>query len=183
MTGAVSSVKAAQLENENPQNVTDILRGNIPGLNVGLSSSAKGGGDLLVRGKTTLSASTSPLIVLDGVIYSGQLSDINPNDIESVDVLKDASSLAVFGAKAATGVVAITTKKGKSSTPTITVNTNVGLASLARDQKVYDGPGFLRWRSDVMSLGTYMTIRTISRKELPCSNGSMVKAVIPRTCG
>lgn len=153
VTGAVSSVKATQLENENPQNVTDILRGNIPGLNVGLSTSAKGGGDLLVRGKTTLSASTSPLIVLDGVIYSGQLSDINPNDIESVDVLKDASSLAVFGAKAATGVVAITTKKGKSSTPTITLNTNVGLASLARNQKVYDGPGFLRWRSDVMRSG------------------------------
>jgi len=153
VTGAVSSVKATQLENENPQNVTDILRGNIPGLNVGLSTSAKGGGDLLVRGKTTLSASTSPLIVLDGVIYSGQLSDINPNDIESVDVLKDASSLAVFGAKAATGVVAITTKKGKSSTPTITLNTNVGLASLARNQKVYDGPGFLKWRSDVMRSG------------------------------
>ena len=153
VTGAVSSVKATQLENENPQNVTDILRGNIPGLNVGLSTSAKGGGDLLVRGKTTLSASTSPLIVLDGVIYSGELSDINPNDIESVDVLKDASSLAVFGAKAATGVVAITTKKGKSSTPTITLNTNVGLASLARNQKVYDGPGFLKWRSDVMRSG------------------------------
>lgn len=153
VTGAISSVKASQLENENPQNVTDILRGNIPGLNVGLSTSAKGGGDLLVRGKTTLSASISPLIVLDGIIYSGQLSDINPNDIESIDVLKDASSLAVYGAKAATGVVAITTKKGKSGAPIITVNTNFGLASLARDQKVYDGPGFLKWRADVMRSG------------------------------
>ncbi|WP_207532300.1 SusC/RagA family TonB-linked outer membrane protein [Desertivirga arenae] len=153
VTGAVSSVKATQLENENPQSVSDILRGNIPGLNVGLSTSAKGGGDLLVRGKTTLSAGTSPLIVLDGVIYNGQLSDINPNDIETVDVLKDASSLAVFGAKAATGVVAITTKKGKSSTPTITVNTNIGLAKLARDQEVYNGQGFLDWRADVARSG------------------------------
>ncbi|WP_207423549.1 SusC/RagA family TonB-linked outer membrane protein [Desertivirga brevis] len=153
VTGAVSSVKATQLENENPQSVSDILRGNIPGLNVGLNTSAKGGGDLLVRGKTTLSAGTSPLIVLDGVIYNGQLSDINPNDIETVDVLKDASSLAVFGAKAATGVVAITTKKGKSSTPTITVNTNIGLAKLARDQDVYNGQGFLDWRADVMRSG------------------------------
>ncbi|WP_131535772.1 SusC/RagA family TonB-linked outer membrane protein [Pedobacter nototheniae] len=153
VTGAVSSVKAAQLENENPNSVTDILRGNIPGLNVGLNNSPKGGGDLLVRGKTTLTGTTSPLIVLDGVIFIGQLSDINPNDIESVDVLKDASSLAVYGAKAATGVVAITTKKGKSGTPTITINTNFGFATLAQNQPVYDGPGFLNWRADVARSG------------------------------
>lgn len=153
VTGAVSSVRAARLENENPQSVAEILKGNIPGLSVSLNTSAKGGGDLLVRGKTTLSAGTSPLIVLDGVIYNGQLSDINPNDIESVDVLKDASSLAVFGAKAATGVVAITTKKGKGDTPTITINTNVGLASLAKKQNVYNGEGFLNWRADVLRSG------------------------------
>lgn len=153
LTGAVSSVKAAQLENENPNSVTDILRGNIPGLTVGYDPSAKGGGDLLVRGKTTLTASTFPLIVLDGVIYIGQLSDINPNDIETVDVLKDASSLAVYGAKAATGVVAITTKKGKTGPPVITFNTNVGIATLSKDQLVYDGPGFLKWRGDVARSG------------------------------
>jgi TonB-linked SusC/RagA family outer membrane protein len=153
VTGAVSSIKAAQLENENPNSVTDILRGNIPGLSVGFNNSAKGGGDLLVRGKTTLTGTTTPLIVLDGVIFIGQLSDINPNDIESVDVLKDASSLAVYGAKAATGVVAITTKKGKSGAPTITVNTNFGMATLAQDQPVYDGPGFLNWRADVQRSG------------------------------
>ncbi|UKT62475.1 SusC/RagA family TonB-linked outer membrane protein [Pedobacter mucosus] len=153
VTGAVSSVKATQLENENPNSVTDILRGNIPGLNVGFNNSAKGGGDLLVRGKTTLTGTTTPLIVLDGVIFIGQLSDINPNDIESVDVLKDASSLAVYGAKAATGVVAITTKKGKTAAPTITLNTNYGFATLAQDQPVYDGPGFLNWRADVARSG------------------------------
>ncbi|MFD0939203.1 SusC/RagA family TonB-linked outer membrane protein [Pedobacter boryungensis] len=155
VTGAISSVKATQLENENPQSVADILKGNIAGLSVGMNTSAKGGGDLLVRGKTTLTASTSPLIVLDGVIYIGQLSDINPNDIETIDVLKDASSLAVYGSKAATGVVAITTKKGKSSTPTINFNTNFGIATLSKDQPVYDGPGFLAWRGDVLrSAGT-----------------------------
>ena len=151
VTGAISSIKATQLENENPNSVTDILRGNIPGLNVGINTSPKGGDsrDLLVRGKTSLTGTTFPLIVLDGVIYLGQLSDINPNDIESVDVLKDASSLAVYGAKAATGVVAITTKKGKNGPPRITFNTNFGLATMAINQKVYDGPGFLNWRADV----------------------------------
>lgn len=155
VTGAVSSIKAAQLENENPASVTDILKGNIPGLNVGPNTSARGGEtkDLLVRGKTSLTGNTFPLIVLDGVIYIGQLSDINPNDIETVDVLKDASSLAVYGAKAATGVVAITTKKGKSGKPVITFNTNWGLAQMASNQRVYDGPGFLNWRADVARSG------------------------------
>ncbi|RZJ92750.1 MAG: SusC/RagA family TonB-linked outer membrane protein [Chryseobacterium sp.] len=152
-TGAISSVKATQLENENPQSLSDVLRGNVPGLSVGLSSSAKGGGDFLVRGKSTLSAGSSPLIVLDGVIYNGQLADINPNDIETVDVLKDASSLAVYGAKAATGVIAVTTKKGKGDEPLITINTNAGFAELAKNMRAYDGEDFLAWRGDVLRSG------------------------------
>lgn len=153
VTGAISSVKATQLENENPASVTDVLKGNIPGISVSMNTSAKGGGsgDLLVRGKTTLSASTAPLIVLDGVIYQGQLADINPNDIETIDVLKDASALAVYGSKAAAGVVAITTKKGSAvnGQPIITTNANTGLAQLEKEQKVYDPQGFLNWRADV----------------------------------
>jgi TonB-linked SusC/RagA family outer membrane protein len=152
-TGAISSIKATTLENENPQSLADVLKGNIPGLSVGFNTSAKGGGDLLVRGKSTLSAGTSPLIVLDGVIYNGQLADINPNDIETVDVLKDASSLAVYGAKAATGVVAVTTKKGKSETPTITINTNVGMVDLAQNMRPYGPEEFLAWRGDVLRSG------------------------------
>src|SRR5690606_30510055 len=90
LTGAVSQVNAEKLENENPNAVADILRGNIAGLNVGFSTSAKGGAGLLVRGRGTLNANSSPLIVVDGVIYPGQLADINPNDIENIHVLKDA---------------------------------------------------------------------------------------------
>ncbi|MEO5591558.1 MAG: SusC/RagA family TonB-linked outer membrane protein [Chitinophagaceae bacterium] len=153
VTGAVSQIKATQLENENPGNVTDVLRGNIAGLSISQtnSASAKGGGDLLVRGKSSVNAGTSPLVVLDGVIYPGQLADINPNDIATIDVLKDASSAAVFGAKAASGVVLITTKKGSGGAkPTITFNTNVGYGELARNQPLYDGPGFVSWRTDVL---------------------------------
>lgn len=150
VTGAVSSVKATQLENENPNSIGDVLKGNIPGLSVSMNASPKGGGDLLVRGKTTLTGNTSPLIVLDGVIYPGQLADINPNDIASIDVLKDASALAVYGSRSATGVVAITTKKGKTGPPIITLNSNFGIAQLEKEQKVYDPQGFLDWRADVM---------------------------------
>lgn len=151
LTGAVSQVKVAQLENENPNAVQDVLRGNIAGLNVGFSTSAKGGGSLQVRGKQSLNANSSPLLVLDGAIYYGSLSDINPNDIESVDVLKDGSSAAVFGAKAAAGVILITTKKGKLGKPTVTFNTNVGLATMSMDEPVYGPHEFVAWRTDVFN--------------------------------
>ncbi len=150
VTGAVAQVKVSELENENPATMQDALRGNIPGLNVTSSNRAKGGGDLVVRGRSSVSAGYSPLIVLDGVIYPGALSDINPNDIQTIDVLKDASAAAVYGAKSAKGVVLITTKRGTKSKPTVTLNSNIGLATIAMDQPLYDGPGFVRWRTDVL---------------------------------
>lgn len=149
ITGAVSSVNPTKLENENPNSVQDILRGNAAGLNVGLSTSAKGGGSLEVRGRTSLTAGNSPLLVLDGAIYYGQLADINPNDIENIEVLKDASAAAVFGAKAANGVILITTKKGTKGKPTIKFNLNTGLATLGTFPEVYGPDGFVAWREDV----------------------------------
>ncbi|MEO5995416.1 MAG: TonB-dependent receptor [Chitinophagaceae bacterium] len=153
LTGAVSQIKVTQLENENPGNVQDALRGNVPGLAISQTNAAtaKGGGDLQVRGQSTISAGSSPLLVLDGVIYPGSLSDINPNDIATIDVLKDASSAAVFGAKAATGVVIIMTKRGSKQKPTITINSNIGYGELAMNEHLYDGPGFVAWRSDVLN--------------------------------
>ncbi len=149
LTGAVSSLSATKIQNEAPTQLTDALRGNIAGLNVGFNSGAKGGGDLQIRGRTSLNAGTSPLIVLDGAIYYGAWEDINPSDIESVDVLKDASSAAVFGAKAASGVILITTKKGKEGKPLINYNTTMGLATMSLNQRVHEGQDFVNWRSDV----------------------------------
>ncbi len=83
------------------------------------SAGPKPGGSLLIRGKNSINAGTDPLIVLDGVIYPGDLADINLNDIEQIDVLKDASSAAIYGARSASGVIIITTKMGKSEKPTI----------------------------------------------------------------
>ncbi|MFD2599251.1 SusC/RagA family TonB-linked outer membrane protein [Sphingobacterium corticis] len=149
VTGAVSSLNASKIENEAPTQLTDALRGNIAGLNVGFSSRAKGGGSLQIRGRTSLNAGTSPLIVLDGAIYYGAWEDINPADIESVDVLKDASAAAVFGAKSASGVILVTTKKGTQGKPLINYNTTMGLATMALDQPIYQGQDFVNWRSDV----------------------------------
>lgn len=150
LTGAVSQVNATKLENENPQSVQDVLRGNIPGMNVGFSASAKGGGNVAVRGTNSLGAGSSPLVVLDGAIYYGGLEDINPNDIETIDVLKDASSAAVFGAKAASGVILVTTKKGKEGKTVININSNIGFSEVAKNQPVLSPDGFISWRQEVM---------------------------------
>jgi TonB-dependent starch-binding outer membrane protein SusC len=149
LTGAVSQVNAEKIQNEAPGQLSDVLRGNVAGVNVGYNRSAKGGGSLQVRGRTSFNASTSPLIVLDGAIYYGAWEDINPNDIETVDVLKDASSAAVFGAKSATGVVIVTTKKGKEGKPIINYNANIGLATMALNERVHDASTFTSWRTDV----------------------------------
>lgn len=149
VTGAVSSVDVSKLETENPMSVQDALRSNIAGLNVGFSAGAKPGGSLQIRGTNSLTAGRSPLIVLDGVIYYGALSDINPDDIEKIDVLKDASAAAVYGAKSANGVILITTKKGKPGKPTIHFNANLSLATMEVNQPVYQGEAFVRWRTDV----------------------------------
>ena len=97
-----------------------------------------------------MNASTSPLIVVDGVIYPGDMNDINPNDISSIDILKDASSAAVFGARSANGVILITTKKGKSGKPLITLNINVGKNNIGKSLPLLSPEEFLEWRTDVL---------------------------------
>ncbi|MGV8095414.1 MAG: SusC/RagA family TonB-linked outer membrane protein [Mangrovibacterium sp.] len=150
LTGSVSSVRTSNFESERPKDLQQLLRGNVAGLNIGMATSAKGGGSLEIRGQRTLKAGASPLIVLDGVIYRGDLSDINPIDIESVDVLKDASSAAVFGAQSANGVVIINTRQGNAAKPTIGVDVSLGVATLFRSEDVYGPYEFLDWRGDIM---------------------------------
>lgn len=160
VTGSVASVKTDLIKSEEPQNVQDILRGNVPGLEVGLAISAKGGGSLEIRGNNTLKTSSSPLIVLDGVIYPGAIDDINPYDIESIDVLKDASSSAVFGARSANGVIMITTKKGNLGKPIINLTSSFGLASVATNTSIYGPQEFITWREDVMKSLNYYNSAT-----------------------
>ena len=151
LTGAIAQVKATRFENENPRSVQDMLRGNAAGLDVSYDPSTKGqGGTLQIRGKGTLTASSQPLIVLDGVIYPGTMADINPNDIATIDILKDASSAAVFGARSANGVVLISTKKGKPGKPVITLNSNFGMNKLVNQPHLLNAEEFLQFRSAAM---------------------------------
>lgn len=128
VTGSVSHIGSDVIQNRVATNVTDYLSGSIAGVNMTPSTDAAGGGSLLIRGKQSLKASTSPLIVLDGVIFYGNIADINPNDIESMDVLKDASSTAIYGAKGSAGVIMINTKRGKTDKPIINLSAKVGVA-------------------------------------------------------
>lgn len=151
LTGAVSSVRAEDFAKEQRQTIQDMLRSSVAGLSIGMETDAKGNTSMMIRGRGTIAAETSPLLVLDGVIYSGEMTDINPNDIERVDILKDASSAAVYGAQAANGVVLITTKKGNDSgKPTITFNGSVGIQMVNSMPEVYQGEEFIRFRQDVM---------------------------------
>ena len=114
IAGAVSIIKADQIENSTFSNPVKSLEGLVSGLRV-IQSSGQPGSDPIVRirGFGSINADNSPLIVLDGVPYSGSLNSINPQDIESTSVLKDANSTSLYGNKASNGVLLITTKKDK----------------------------------------------------------------------
>ncbi len=157
LTGAVNQVDAKKLEAEATSNISDLLRGNVPGLNINFSTSAKGLSDpkdFMIRGETSVRTkdddqkkANAPLIVVDGMIYYGDLADINPNDIDKFDILKDASSAAIYGSRASNGVIIITTKRGAKGKPTINVNASVGVAVLSGAQiEPMNGEQFIDWR-------------------------------------
>ena len=116
-TGSAAMVKAETIENRVTTNVTNALSGTTPGVQViGASGDpAAGGASIRIRGFGSMSASNAPLMIVDGMPYDGSISDINPSDVESMSVLKDAAASAIYGARGANGVVLITTKRATSS--------------------------------------------------------------------
>jgi TonB-linked SusC/RagA family outer membrane protein len=147
LTGAISTIKAEALKAESPRSIQDLLRGNSAGLNIGFANSAKGSAGLQIRGVNTLKAGSEPLIVLDGVIFEGALTDINPMDVASIDILKDASSAAVYGAKAASGVIVILTQKGgRSGKPLVSFSTSLGLVQSANQPRLLGPEEFILYR-------------------------------------
>jgi TonB-dependent starch-binding outer membrane protein SusC len=150
LTGSVARVEGKAIQLQAPTQVTESLSGTVAGLYSNQATSASGGGTLEIRGPSSLSAGTSPMIVLDGVIYNGSLSDINPADIATMDILKDASSKAVYGSKAASGVILISTNRGEMGKPKIIFSSKIGLATTTNDYKPFGPEGFLNLRRDVL---------------------------------
>lgn len=114
ITGSVVSVDKEIIDSRGGANIEQLLQGTTAGMNITVNaSSAEGSSNsMLIRGQNSISASNEPLIILDGMPYSGSLSEINPKDIASIEVLKDASSAAIYGARGSNGVILITTKEG-----------------------------------------------------------------------
>jgi TonB-linked SusC/RagA family outer membrane protein len=157
LTGAITQIRPDKIADQNPNTTQDILRGT-PGVTVGFDASAKGGGSIQIRGQRSVYAAgghNDPLLVLDGALFYGELSEINPDDIDAIDVLKDASAAAVYGAKSANGVIIITTKKGKQGKPRITFTSNFALATMAANRPVFDGEGYMQYRRDWYTAPTY----------------------------
>ena len=168
LTGAISQIDADELSDQSVNNVSDVLRGNVAGVSIGFSPSPKGASNIQIRGNNSLSAGTSPLIVVDGIIYNGDLADINPNDIDKLDIMKDASSAAVYGARGANGVIIVTTKRGTSDKPIININSSVGWAADAYRERPYGPDGYVNWRTDVFkSINPQNTIDDPGRYDNP----------------
>ena len=150
-TGSVMSVEADQLNKGLATSPADLLQGKTPGVQITTNSGAPGAGSTIrIRGGSSLSASNDPLIVIDGLPISSTgisggdvLNTINPNDIESFSILKDASATAIYGSRASNGVILITTKKGKAgSKPRVNIDMTGTFKTVAKKVDVLEGDAF-----------------------------------------
>jgi TonB-linked SusC/RagA family outer membrane protein len=160
LTGSITSISSKDFQQGNIQSPEQLIVGKVAGVSITSNSGQPGvGSTIRIRGGASLNASNDPLIVIDGVPLSGNkidgapspLSLINPNDIETFTVLKDASATAIYGSRASNGVILITTKKGKSGTPTINFNTQLAVSKIGKMVDALDANEF---RSYVETNGT-----------------------------
>ncbi len=159
MTGSVTAIKPDEMNKGLQTNAQDMISGKIAGVNVTSNSGAPGGGATIrIRGGASLNASNDPLIVIDGFAIdndnikglSNPLSMVNPNDIESFTVLKDASATAIYGSRASNGVIMITTKKGKKgSRPFVSYNGNVSVSQNTKYVDVMNGDEYRAYANEL----------------------------------
>lgn len=150
VTGSIASVGGDKLREVPATNITYALQNRVAGVDMAQTSSQPGASmQIRIRGTRSLTASNDPLVVLDGIPFMGNLSDINPGDIKSMDILKDASSTAIYGSRGANGVILITTHKGAQGSPAkFTYNGYVGLKTVFSQYPMMDGPKYAQLRKD-----------------------------------
>lgn len=148
VTGSIASVGGDKLQEMPSTNITYALQNRVAGVDMTQTSSQPGATmQIRIRGTRSLTASNDPLVVLDGIPFMGNLSDINPGDIKSMDILKDASSTAIYGSRGANGVILITTNRGTQGTPAkFTYNGYVGAKSVFSKYPMMDGPKYAEMR-------------------------------------
>ncbi len=148
VTGSVANINGEKLNQIAASNVAQALQGRVAGVLMQQTSSKPGAEmQIRIRGQRSLSASNDPLIVLDGIPFMGQLSDINPSDIKSMDILKDASATAIYGSRGANGVIIITTVKGAMGAPAkVSYNGYLNIKTVFNKYPMMDGPTFNAFR-------------------------------------
>jgi len=148
VTGSVASIRGEAIREVPAANISQALQGRLPGVEMTQSSSRPGAAmQIRIRGTRSLSASNDPLVVLDGIPFAGSISDINPNDIKSIDILKDASATAIYGSRGANGVILVTTNKGQAGQKaTVTYNSFAGPKTLFSRYPMMNGPEFVAFR-------------------------------------
>ncbi len=147
LTGSVSSVGAKQLKDIPLTNAAEALTGRLAGVRVTTSEGAPGADiQIRIRGGGSITQDNSPIYIVDGIQVENALSFLSPQDIESIDVLKDASTTAIYGARGANGVVIITTKSGKGGKTTVSYNGSVGVREIFKTLDVMSPYDFVRWQ-------------------------------------
>ena len=149
VTGSVASIGGDALRDIPSSNLTQSIQGRLPGVELSQTSTRPGATlQIRIRGARSLTADNDPLVVLDGIPFIGSISEINNNDIKSIDILKDASATAIYGSRGANGVILITTNKGqKGQKATITYNGRLSMNKIFAKFPMMDGPEFVALRA------------------------------------
>ncbi|WP_210521810.1 SusC/RagA family TonB-linked outer membrane protein [Hymenobacter terricola] len=160
VTGAISSVDEKALHDVPVANVAQALQGRAAGITISSNGTSPGQAPTIrIRGNRSLSGSNDPLLVVDGVPYDGSLNDLNPDDLTSVEVLKDASSTAIYGARGANGVILITTRRGKSGAPKATYSGYYGTKQAYGKFDIQNGQQYYNYKLEAYraasATGTY----------------------------
>ncbi|MBW8244848.1 TonB-dependent receptor [Muricauda oceani] len=151
LTGAVSSIRGDKLNTDSQASVDQIIQGRIPGVQVTQSSAEPGGNfSIRIRGTNSITAGNEPLYVIDGLPGANPGNSLNPSDIQSIEVLKDASATAIYGARGSNGVILITTKKGRKDTKLeINYNTSIAFQSAAKKLDLMNAQEYMSFYNDV----------------------------------
>jgi TonB-linked SusC/RagA family outer membrane protein len=152
LTGAVTSLNTKVLEERPTTNIVNALQGSVPGLNINITGSSAEGSSTTtrIRGSKSITADGRPLIILDGIPFDGAFAEINPNDVQSLEVLKDASSAAIYGARGANGVIIITTKKGSENKMTVAYDGFASIDDAINIPRLMDGETFWKYKIEAL---------------------------------
>jgi TonB-linked SusC/RagA family outer membrane protein len=176
VTGSVSKVNLAQTENLPNTSFAQNLRGRVAGVQFTDNGRPGQGGSIQIRGQRSVSGSNDPLIILDGVFFNGNYADINPSDIESMEVLKDVSATAIYGTRAANGVILITSKKGRFAKPTIRFNSYYGVSDWSYKMKLFSPERYLQRILDYRKATGQVAVKDSIKSYLTTNEREMYEA-------